>query len=81
MFSKETIDLLEAAGWFPLYCKNVDAEEDVLMAKGYPLGPRVKKFRVEFSGIRVDHPHARVAGAMDFFQIDVARAVAQIGEF
>jgi len=68
MFSKRTFDLLEAAGWVPLFFKNVNTEEDLLKVKGYPLGSRVKKSPEEFSGIRVDRPHARVAGAMDFFK-------------
>jgi len=77
-FSKTTRELLEKAGWNDMRVTEISAYEHTLYERGYPVHESVLQFLRNFGGLRVVHPHSRVANTEDRFHFDASRAANSI---
>ena len=77
-FSETTLRLLHKAGWHDGYQKDTTDYQEALKKEGYPIHPSVISFLTRFGGLHVTHPHARVPDMEDWFDLDPAKAAANV---
>jgi transcriptional regulator with XRE-family HTH domain len=71
-----TSDYLRRANWYEgRECEQFDEYKRILNQEGFRLSNTIEQFLKSFGGLRVEHPHAKVRGAMDYFHFDVEKAV------
>lgn len=77
-FSRETLELLQQAGWSEERIVDIGEYEKNLKSEGYLIHAVIVDFLKRFGGLRLVYPHHRVPQHNDEFIIDPSVAAADI---
>ncbi|HEU4324272.1 MAG TPA: SUKH-3 domain-containing protein [Roseiflexaceae bacterium] len=77
-FSEITQKLLLKAGWSQGRSVDTRRYEQALRDEGYPVHEAAVRFLRAFGGLKVHHPHPKVAGQDDYFSIDPIGAIKRV---
>lgn len=77
-FSTTTEKCLLQSGWNPERSVDAAGYKEQLESEGYLVDTVILEFLTRFGGLYVEHPHAKVPGAIDHFSLNPVEAADSI---